>query len=412
MMDCGEARECGEQDMMMAPKWAAWRAEEVRGWLSETVGLPQYADDFVGNEVDGPTLPELNDEVLREHLGVSNALHRKKILGHTRLLLCSPRSPDLLSGSRTSQDLAAAVGSASTACPDWEERQAVDTNSTQAVDTSSTIVISSETGEPSYTGCQARLAQVMVQQPSSAQGKLRIAQGGGAMAQRAAMRTVVTDELLRSAMGFGPLPRTQAVPPVVMRSSPRAPASPETTYSASSPSYQASSPSPRPRAAFPSPEHRSPRQSRRSEASQTQVHRQASVGGLTRTRSSASCTRLNASMTSSSMCSTAKPTSPTSGGANYNLMGSNKSVASLTNSPRATIAKAPRSSGMPNHGKLAWQTRPAEETPGVAYSSLPQDFGKPRPGGAIGSAPRFAPGVENCPVWLLERGASQRGSSP
>lgn len=48
--------------------------------------LPQYANAFAIHEVDGPTLLELTEETLENPLGIVEALKRKKILGHVKLL--------------------------------------------------------------------------------------------------------------------------------------------------------------------------------------------------------------------------------------------------------------------------------------------------------------------------------------
>uniref|UniRef100_A0A7S1B0A4 SAM domain-containing protein n=1 Tax=Noctiluca scintillans TaxID=2966 RepID=A0A7S1B0A4_NOCSC len=60
-------------------------AADVGTWVSEALSLPQYAKAFELNGVDGPTLLELDEESMLE-LGILNVLHRKKILGHIKLL--------------------------------------------------------------------------------------------------------------------------------------------------------------------------------------------------------------------------------------------------------------------------------------------------------------------------------------
>lgn len=66
--------------------WESWSPADVSRWVADTLGMPQYADAFAIHEVDGPTLLELTDETLEDPLGISEALKRKKILGHVKLL--------------------------------------------------------------------------------------------------------------------------------------------------------------------------------------------------------------------------------------------------------------------------------------------------------------------------------------
>lgn len=64
----------------------AWQPADVAWWLSNLLRLPQYAETFEENGVDGVTLFELSENILDEALCVTNPLHRKKILGHVKLL--------------------------------------------------------------------------------------------------------------------------------------------------------------------------------------------------------------------------------------------------------------------------------------------------------------------------------------
>jgi hypothetical protein len=71
------------------------------------------------NRIDGPTLLELTDQDLHDYLEISNPLHRKKLLGHTKLLRMSTPldansdgdetylTPDVLTanGVHTNEDL-------------------------------------------------------------------------------------------------------------------------------------------------------------------------------------------------------------------------------------------------------------------------------------------------------------------
>lgn len=87
----------------------------------------------------------------------------------------------------------------------------------------------------------------------------------------------------------------------------------------------------------------------------------------------------------------------------FNLVGPGGSSTLLT-SPRGTMGKAGRDL-CPFHGKLSWQGKRAEETPGVRYAIPRIDYSKPLPGGSMGGAPRFSGGANNYPSWLLERNA-------
>ena len=75
-----------------------WSVEEVVEWLCECLQLGQYADTFREGSVDGSFLHVLNDEDLKNFLGIEHGLHRKKILHHiTQLNRCGssllPASP-------------------------------------------------------------------------------------------------------------------------------------------------------------------------------------------------------------------------------------------------------------------------------------------------------------------------------
>jgi len=59
-----------------------WNVEEVVEWLCECLQLGQYADTFREGSVDGSFLHVLNDEDLKNFLGIEHGLHRKKILHH------------------------------------------------------------------------------------------------------------------------------------------------------------------------------------------------------------------------------------------------------------------------------------------------------------------------------------------
>ena len=56
-----------------------WSKEDVETWLVEVVQLPQYAQIFVENDVDGELLLWLRERNLQEDLEITSLLHRKKI---------------------------------------------------------------------------------------------------------------------------------------------------------------------------------------------------------------------------------------------------------------------------------------------------------------------------------------------
>lgn len=64
---------------------AAWTVEDVASWLG-TLKLGMYREAFVDAAIDGAFLFDLNDEDLRNTLGIEHALHRKKILNSIRRL--------------------------------------------------------------------------------------------------------------------------------------------------------------------------------------------------------------------------------------------------------------------------------------------------------------------------------------
>jgi hypothetical protein len=64
-----------------APKAAARRSsaiQQVAEWL-ETIGLGQYAQHFVENDITFPILSDLTDQDLKE-LGVASLGHRRELL--------------------------------------------------------------------------------------------------------------------------------------------------------------------------------------------------------------------------------------------------------------------------------------------------------------------------------------------
>lgn len=58
---------------------SSWSVEDVARWL-QTLTLGQYSEAFIDAAVDGEFLYDLNDDDLKNTLGVEHRLHRKKIL--------------------------------------------------------------------------------------------------------------------------------------------------------------------------------------------------------------------------------------------------------------------------------------------------------------------------------------------
>lgn len=81
-----------------------WNVDNVVQWLSN-IGLSQYTESFRDGSVDGPFLSQLNDDDLRNILGVEHQLHRKKILFNiSQLLSSSANSGDRVDSSNESED--------------------------------------------------------------------------------------------------------------------------------------------------------------------------------------------------------------------------------------------------------------------------------------------------------------------
>merc|ERR1711965_1100639 len=62
-----------------ALKVSAWSVEDVARWLT-TLSLGHYREAFIDAAVDGAFLYDLNDDDLKNTLGIEHRLHRKKIL--------------------------------------------------------------------------------------------------------------------------------------------------------------------------------------------------------------------------------------------------------------------------------------------------------------------------------------------
>jgi hypothetical protein len=59
---------------------SSWSVEDVAKWL-QTLSLGQYSEAMLDAAVDGEFLYDLNDDDLKNTLGIEHKLHRKKILG-------------------------------------------------------------------------------------------------------------------------------------------------------------------------------------------------------------------------------------------------------------------------------------------------------------------------------------------
>lgn len=59
-----------------------WSVQHVRGWLIDTVEMPQYVDVFQRSSIDGCTLLHLQDCDLQLLLGILQPLHRRRLLLH------------------------------------------------------------------------------------------------------------------------------------------------------------------------------------------------------------------------------------------------------------------------------------------------------------------------------------------
>jgi hypothetical protein len=63
-----------------ALKVSAWSVDDVARWL-QTLALGQYREAFVDASVDGAFLYDLNEDDLKNTLGIEHRLHRKKLIG-------------------------------------------------------------------------------------------------------------------------------------------------------------------------------------------------------------------------------------------------------------------------------------------------------------------------------------------
>jgi len=74
------------EDIVTSARFESWSPADVARWVAEVLELPQYADCFLAEKVDGPTLVMLTSETLEDYLSIKDPLLRKKILGHIKLL--------------------------------------------------------------------------------------------------------------------------------------------------------------------------------------------------------------------------------------------------------------------------------------------------------------------------------------
>lgn len=72
---------------------SAWSVDDVAKWL-QTLSLGQYSEAFIDSAVDGEFLYDLNDDDLKNTLGIEHRLHRKKILGCVHRLKLAEAAKD------------------------------------------------------------------------------------------------------------------------------------------------------------------------------------------------------------------------------------------------------------------------------------------------------------------------------
>ena len=119
------ALKAGQLPGQEALKVSAWSVEDVAKWL-QSLSLGQYSEAFLDAAVDGEFLYDLNDDDLRNTLGIEHKLHRKKILSCVhRLKVAEAQAdnrinellkdgPDMLPG-QSADDMAAEVFAAGSA---------------------------------------------------------------------------------------------------------------------------------------------------------------------------------------------------------------------------------------------------------------------------------------------------------
>jgi hypothetical protein len=72
---------------------SSWSVEDVSKWL-QTIALGQYTEAFIDAAIDGEFLYDLNDDDLKNTLGIEHRLHRKKILNAVHRLKMAEAQKD------------------------------------------------------------------------------------------------------------------------------------------------------------------------------------------------------------------------------------------------------------------------------------------------------------------------------
>lgn len=99
-MSAGDAADAHEPDRTAAARRVpraeveGWSAADVGAWLEGPLQLGQYARGFAAGAVDGARLLALDQTLLaRAPLGVTDALHRRKILARVAQMVGRPLPP-------------------------------------------------------------------------------------------------------------------------------------------------------------------------------------------------------------------------------------------------------------------------------------------------------------------------------
>lgn len=403
--------------------WVAWSPEDVGRWLCKAVNLPQYSDTFQEHAVDGPTLMELTEALLREALNVENVLHRKKIVAHIKLLRVASRPTTEEFQCQNGQD-DDGVGSASTACtepgvpaPEVFSSHVVE----QATGTHSTVNGNGRDAMLGIPTSDSRLPQTQpllpVPQHRQCFQSLRHARSAGTLPSMciAEPRSGLNRTLQHQVRG--PLAIYHGMSATARRAAERSNIAFDWAYfeltGEASPDAALSSPETRRRQqASPrldgivdcrrlsntgSETPRTPL-SRASPSSRTPVKRSHSATPVGTASTVPCCGPLTSGLLS--------PEAVLSTSRQRRTFGGDGLVSSETRSPRAIIGTATRDDE-PWIGKLAWQPRPREATPGAgAYSPETHSsfLAKPARGSIIGQARRFGASGDssNYPAWLRD----------
>lgn len=402
---------------------------------------------------------ELTEALLRDALGVENALHRKKIVAHIKLLRAASRpvarwlaqQPGSGSGCRAMVDAGHAKDededdvSTSTACtalltadasPAWLAGEATDTHSTirclldggRCLQHHNAVSQLAQT-QPLVSLQQPRLPQDLLRQshsvgtlPSETKGRaagacipplgkevrgpLALYRGMSATARRAAQRSNLDFDWSHFEL-TGQCRVPGEVSPVAGLAEP--PQSPlQQSRHVRGPRRFSPAPrfaSDRGAASGGPAAMRSPSQTPRTPS--TREARRGDIGGespATPLKRSHSATPVSTASTvpcgqSFSTCASVARTAAAS--RHRRELGGDGLTSAEMRSPRAFIGSATRDA-QPFWGKLAWQLRQSEATPGVgAYSphSHTSFLAKPARGSTMGQARRFGD-MNNYPAWL------------